>query len=54
MLGKLEIMMKKVFFFKEKCFHPLKLHLHQIGKAQNMPVIAGHLVTVKIGQKKFS
>ena len=32
------------FFSRKKRFHLLKLHLHQIGKAQNMAVLAGRLV----------
>ena len=36
---------KSVFFSKKKRSHLLKLHLCQIGKAQNMPVIASRLVT---------
>ena len=33
-----------VFFFRKKRFHLSKLHLYQIGKAQNMPMVAGRLV----------
>ena len=36
---------EKVFLFsRNKRFHLLKLHLYRIGKAQNMPVVAGRLV----------
>ena len=45
-LEKLENMMKKEFFSRKKRFHLLKLHLYQIGKAQNTPVVAGRLVAV--------
>ena len=31
-------------FSGEKRFHDIKLHLYQIGKAQNMPKVAGRLV----------
>ena len=34
----------KSFFSRKKRFHLLKLHLHQIGKAQNMAMLAGRLV----------
>ena len=44
-LEKLENMMKKkCFFSRKKRFHLSKLHLYQIGKAQNMRVEAGRLV----------
>ena len=33
-----------VFFSRKKRSHHLKLYLYQIGKAQNMPVVAGRLV----------
>ena len=40
-----KIFMKKMrFFFGEKRFHFSKLHLYQMKKAQNMPVIADRLV----------
>ena len=34
----------RVFFRGKKRSHLLKLHLYQIGKAQNMPMIAGRPV----------
>ena len=34
----------KSIFLRRKRSHLLKLHLYQIGKAQNMPVVAGRLV----------
>ena len=37
-------MKKSVFFSKKERFHLLKLHLHQIGKAQNVPVVASRLL----------
>ena len=42
-LEKIENEMKKEFFLKKKRFILLKLHLYQIGKAQNMPLVAGVL-----------
>ena len=38
------IMNKQSILKKKKRFHLLKRHLYQNGKAQNMPVVAGHLV----------
>ena len=36
---------EKMFFFSvKKRSHLSKLHLYEIGKAQNMPVVAGRLV----------
>ena len=31
--------------FEKICFHLLKRHLHQNGKTENMPVVAGRLGT---------
>ena len=42
-LEKLEKIMKKESILKKR-FHPLKRHLYQNGKAENMPVLAGRLV----------
>ena len=53
-LEKLENMMKKKFFFEKKNrFHLLKLNLYQIGKAQNMAVVAGRLVKYSILWDRF-
>ena len=41
--------MKKQRILKKKRFR-LKRHLYQNGKAQNMPVLAGHLVQISIEQ----
>ena len=35
---------EKVVFFRKKRVQLPKLHLYQIGKEQNMPVVAGRLV----------
>ena len=57
-LEKLEIWGRKnVFFSRKKRFHPSKLHLYQIGKAQNMTVVGGCLVDIILGSiiwKRFS
>ena len=39
---------EKVLFSRKKRFQLSKLHLYQIGKAQNMPVIAGRLVLSRL------
>ena len=38
------MMKKKCVFFSKKRFHLSKLHLYQIGKVQNIPVVAGRFV----------
>ena len=52
--GKLEIRIKKHSTFKKPIL--LKKHLYQNGKAQNMLVVAGRLVTYlnKCGTYKFA
>ena len=40
--------MIKCFLEKKKCFHLLEGLSYKNGKAQNMPVVAGRLVTKKI------
>ena len=37
-----------VFFWRKKRFHRLKLHLYQIGKAQNVSVETGCLISIYI------
>ena len=39
---------EKVSFSRKKRCHLLKLHLYQIGKAQNMPVVAGRFVVIMV------
>ena len=41
----------KVFFSTKKRYHLSNLHLYQIGKAQNIPVVAGRLVTITLKLK---
>ena len=36
------------FFARKKRLHLFKLHLYQIGKEQNMPVVAGRLASQPI------
>ena len=43
-LEKLENMMKEQSILKEERFRLFERHLHQNGKAEDMPVVAGHLV----------
>ena len=43
-VGKIGKYDEECFFSRKKCSHLLKLHLYQIGKAQNMPVVAGRHV----------
>ena len=48
-LEELEIMMKKkCFSLRKKRSDLLKLHLYEIGEAQNMLVVAGRLVTISM------
>ena len=35
---------ERIFLSRKESSHLLKMYLQQIGKAQNMPVVAGHLV----------
>ena len=52
-LQKLENMMKKQSILK-KSFHPFKRHLQQNWKAEDMPVVAGHLVKFNISKLLMS
>ena len=47
-LEKLQIMMKKESFLKEKHFHFFKKHPYHNGKAGNMPVAVGRFVHVTV------
>ena len=54
MMKKLEDMMKKLGFEEKKRFNLLKRHLYQYKKAQDMLVVADHLLQTPIDrQNKF-